>query len=311
MAPQKIAIFGAGGMLGSKLVELALAQTDAHISAFVHSDLPKYPQTMSARLTGASLDIGNPEAVQAALVQVKPDLVINAAAMTNVDKCELYRSEALAANALGPRQLAHVCTMLGAYLVHISTDYIFSGTTLQPGPYNENAPADPINWYGETKFRGENAIAEIGAGRIPWLIVRTALVYGHASGGRSSFITWLIKELRAGRRVKIVNDQLNTPTFVDDLAAALLQVIPRSMVGTLHLAGPELIRRDLMALQVAHHYSLDPSLIDGIATAELRQIAPRPLYSGLNTKRTGELNGIPMRDLSAGLQALQLQLPMG
>jgi dTDP-4-dehydrorhamnose reductase len=310
MIPKKIAIFGAGGTLGSTLVELVLAQTDAHIFAFAHSDLPKYPETINTRLTGASLDIGNPGAVQAILVQVKPDLVINAAAMTNVDKCELHRSEALAANALGPRQLAHMCTMLGAYLVHVSTDYIFSGTALQPGPYNEDAPAEPINWYGETKFRGENAIAEIGADRIPWLIVRTALVYGYASGGRSSFIAWLIKELRAGRRVKIVNDQLNTPTFVDDLAVALLQVIRMSMVGTLHLAGPELVRRDLMARQIALHYNLDPSLIDVVTTAELRQIAPRPLYSGLSTKRTGEMNGITMRDLSTGLQALPLKLFM-
>lgn len=302
--PGTLAIVGAGGVLGAKLVVRALAKSDARIYAFTHGATPAIPAAQSHRVVWQPLDISDARAVADALSAASPSIVINSAAMTNVDACESRREEALAANAAGPRHLATACVRLGAKLLHVSTDYVFPGDDQQPGPYVEDAPVRPINYYGWTKLQGEQAIAEVCTGRIPWLVARTALVYGYVPGGRTNFITWLAGELRAGRRVKIVHDQVNTPTLADDLATALLHLAQRDSQGIIHIAGPDLITRDAWARAIAAYYALDESLIDILSTAELNQPAQRPLRSGLRTSRTQELTDVTLRGIMAGLEAL-------
>ena len=301
-----LAIVGAGGVLGTKLVDQALATTDDRIAAFAHAAVPAIPAATSERVTWQMLDIGDPDAVRAAFEQAGPRAVINAAAMTNVDACEDRRDEAWAANALGPRHLAETCVRLGAPLLHVSTDYVFPGDERQPGPYLEDAPVRAISHYGWTKLMGERAVAEACADRVPWVVARTALVYGYVPGGRSNFVSWLIGELRAGKRVKIVHDQFNTPTLADDLAGTLLHLLRCDGEGVFHIAGPELVSRDAWARQIADYYRLDAGLIDVIATADLRQRAQRPLRSGLRTSRVDELAGVRMRGVRDGLAALGL-----
>jgi dTDP-4-dehydrorhamnose reductase len=301
-----LAIVGAGGVLGTKLVEQALATTDDHIAAFAHGASPAVPAPASERVTRRTLDIGDPDAVRTAFEEARPRAVINGAAMTNVDACEDRRDEAWAANALGPRHLAQACVRLGALLLHVSTDYVFPGDERQPGPYLEDAPVRAISHYGWTKLMGERAVAEVCAGHVPWVVARTALVYGFVPGGRANFVSWLIGELRAGRRVKIVNDQYNTPTLADDLAAALLLLLRSGGEGFFHIAGPDLVSRHEWARQIADYYRLDAGLIDMFATADLRQRAQRPLRSGLRTMRADELAGVTMRGVRDGLAALGL-----
>jgi dTDP-4-dehydrorhamnose reductase len=301
-----LAIAGAGGVLGTKLVEQALTTTDDRIVAFAHGAVPPIPTATSQRVTWRTLDIGDPDAVAAALDAARPRAVINAAAMTNVDACEDWRDEAWAANALGPRYLAEACARLGAPLLHVSTDYVFPGDERQSGPYTENAPVRAISHYGWTKLMGERAVAEVCAGRVPWVVARTALVYGYVPGGRANFVSWLIGELRAGKRVKIVNDQRNTPTLADDLAAALLHLLRVGGADLFHIAGPDLVSRDDWARQIAEYYRLDAGLIDVIATADLRQRAQRPLRSGLRTMRADELAGVRLRGVRDGFAALGL-----
>lgn len=302
--PGSLAIVGAGGVLGAKLVERALAESDARIYAFTHGVTPAIPAAQSNRIVWQPLDIADADAVADALSAASPSVVINSAAMTNVDACQSHPEEALAANTAGPRHLAAACARLGARLVHVSTDYVFPGDDRQPGPYVEDAPVRPVNYYGWTKLQGEQAIADVCADRVPWLVARTALVYGYVPGGRTNFITWLASELRAGRRVKIVHDQINTPTLADDLAAALLHLAYRDTQGIIHVAGPDLISRDAWARAIAAHYTLDESLIDILSTAELNQPAQRPLRSGLQTGRSQELTGVILRGITAGLEAL-------
>lgn len=304
-----LAIVGAGGVLGAKLVEHALAQTDDTIAAFTHGATPAIAAAQHARVHWQALDLADAAAVDAALDAAQPQTVINTAAMTNVDACEARQEAAAAANAAGPRHLAAACVRLNARLLHVSTDYVFPGDDTQPGPYTEDAPVRPVNYYGLTKLQGEQAVAATCAGRIPWLVARTALVYGYVPGGRTNFITWLAGELRAGRRVKIVNDQLNTPTLADDLADALLHLAARDTQGIIHVAGADLISRDAWASAIASYYALDTSLIDLMTTAELRQPAQRPLRSGLRTARADELTGVSLRGVAAGLAALTEQLP--
>lgn len=301
---ETLAIVGAGGVLGAKLVEQALTAGDARIYAFTHGATPAIPAAQSDRVVWQALDIADHAAVADALLAAHPSVVINSAAMTNVDACETRRDEALAANSSGPRHLAEVCVRLGARLVHVSTDYVFPGDEQQPGPYVEDAPVRPVNYYGWTKLQGERAIAEVCDGRIPWLVARTALVYGYVPGGRTNFITWLAGELRAGRRVKIVHDQINTPTLADDLATALLHLARRDSQGIIHVAGPDLVTRDAWARTIAAYYALDEGLIDVLSTAELKQPAQRPLRSGLRTSRSRDLTGVTLRGITGGLEAL-------
>jgi dTDP-4-dehydrorhamnose reductase len=163
------------------------------------------------------------------------------------------------------------------------------------------APVRAVNHYGWTKLMGERAVEEICAGRVRWLCARTALVYGYVPGGRTNFVRWLAGELRAGRRVRIADDQYNTPTLADDLAAVLLDLMRRPTQGILHVAGPDLVSRLDWARTIAAAAGLDASLIDVVSTAELRQVAQRPLRSGLNTGRAGELAGVEPRGIVPGL----------
>ncbi len=301
-----IAIFGAGGVLGAKLVEQALHGTDDRIFAYAHRDIPRIPAATEATAAGErvvwrTVDISDGEAVDGAMARARPDTVIVAAAMTNVDACERDRDAALAANAKGPREIARACVVHGARLVHVSTDYVFPGDDEHSGPYTEEAEVHPVNYYGYSKLQGERAVMETCADLVPWCVVRTALVYGYVPGGRTNFIRWLAGELRDERRVKIVSDQVNTPTLADDLARALLHLAARETEGVIHVAGPDLVTRLEWAESIATHYGLNRELIDVVTTAELAQPAQRPLRSGLRTNRRAELEGVRLRGVREGL----------
>ncbi len=218
-------------------------------------------------------------------------------------------SQAERANVAGPRNLAEVAREAGAYLLHVSTDYVFPGDEAQPGPYAEGDAVRPINYYGLTKLHGDEAVARV-CGEMPYTIVRTALVYG--TGGRSNFVTWLAGELHAGRRVRIVNDQFNTPTLADDLACLLLWLAQNQRTGMYHTAGPDLVGRHEWARAIAEHFRLDTSLIDWVTTAELNQPAPRPRFSGLRCERLASdqaRHDAPrMRGILAGLREIDWKI---
>jgi dTDP-4-dehydrorhamnose reductase len=311
-------ITGAGGVVGQKLVQqAAVAGTFERICAFTHRPTPSAPaislpptplhEAPGPEVRWEVLDIGDRAAVQARARALPPQLILNPAAMTNVDACERARDEAVRANADGPRHLAEIARAVGAPLVHVSTDYVFPGDAVAPGPYAEDAAPHPVNWYGETKLAGERAIQEVCADGSPWLIVRTALVYGFIPGGRTNFVTWLAGELRAGRPVRIVRDQFNTPTLADDLAATLLWLAANGRTGLYHVAGPELVGRHEWALAIAAHFGLDPRPIAWVTSEELAQPARRPLRSGLRCERLardGELGAPHPRGIAAGLAAI-------
>lgn len=283
-------ITGASGVVGAKLARQAAeaGEYDA-IRAYTHGEPPARANALALAHGGAvswaPLDIGDRDAVRAEARAHPPAVIVNPAAMTNVDACESRHAEAWASNGAGPRHLAEVARDAGAHLLHVSTDYVFPGDERQPGPYREDAAPRPINHYGVTKLEGERAVAAVCEGAAPYTIVRTALVYGRIPGGRSNFVTWLSGELRAGRRVRIVTDQRNTPTLADDLAAALLWLARHGRAGTYHVAGPDLVGRDEWARAIAAHFGLDAGLIDWVTTARLNQPAPRPRFSGLLCER--------------------------
>lgn len=279
-------VTGANGTVGSRLVNDAVQQGNFdRIYAFRHSPLLATEPDPQSSVTWGVLDISDQQAVESAAITAPPTVIINPAAMTNVDACETRRDEAQRANVIGPQNLAQISRTYNAQLLHISTDYVFPGNESYPGPYDEDDSPQPINYYGQTKLDGDTAVINICANSVPYTVIRTALVVG--TGHRTNFVNWVGKELLSGKRIRIVRDQYNTPTLADDLSLALLWLAEHDRTGVYHVAGPDRLGRHEWAIAIAQHFNLDVSLIDWVSTAELGQAARRPLQSGLNCTRYG------------------------
>lgn len=205
----KVWITGARGQLGTELVEAA-------------------PPAVSCIATDrASVDIGDRSRVLAFATETRPDLIINAAAYTAVDKAESEPDLAFRINRDGAANLAEAAARCGARLIHVSTDYVFDGR--QSTPYKPADPPNPLNVYGESKLAGERAALDIAGDRA--LIVRTAWVY---SAHGHNFVKTMLRLLRERKEVRVVCDQIGTPTHVAGLAHALWQLAERGERGTHH-----------------------------------------------------------------------------
>ncbi len=221
------------------------------------------------------LDIGEKKQVKKIFSEFYPDVVINAAAYTNVDGCESNKETAWKINVTGVENIAKYSLVSDAHFIHISTDYVFDGTD---GPYDENAKPNPISYYGRTKLAGENAIL---SSKVKNTIVRTNVLYGVAKYGRPDFVKWVVNSLRNGQEIRIVSDQINNPTFIDDLVQSISKMIDFDKTGIYNIAGKELMTRYEFVIKIADYFELDTGLISKILTKDLNQPAPRPLKSGL------------------------------
>ncbi len=278
-------VTGANGVLGSAVVRQAVESgAYDHVTAFGHSSVGSASEG-AVTVEWAQADLRDHVAFERQAEARQPSVIINCGAMTNVDGCEDTPELAWQINAEAPRNLARIARATRAPLLHVSTDYVFPGDDAQPGPYIETAPTRPVSVYGSSKLGGEHAIAEELGDAHPWFIARTAIVIGTGPNQRPNFVTWLARELRAGRRVKIVNDQYNTPTLAEDLARALLWNASAGTTGMYHLAGSTLLGRHEWALAIADHFHLSTDTIDWVTSAELKQKAQRPLRSGLRSER--------------------------
>jgi len=225
-------------------------------------------------LTHAELDVTDADAVRDALRGA--DLVVHAAAMTNVDGCELDPERAEAVNAGGAANVAAA----GVRVIHLSTDYVFSGN--EPGEYAENAPTGPLGAYGRSKLGGERAVL----GQAGNLVVRTSWVYGE---GRNFFRAILAAEA-AGRDLRVVDDQRGRPTWAGDVACAIAFLVGRDDTGVLHVtgAGEPCTWADLAEIAVGHP-------VERITSEEFGAPAPRPRNSVLSLGRARSL-GVPLAD---------------
>lgn len=277
-------VTGANGVLGWAVTRQAEASgVYDRIVALGHSSVGQ--SDPRAVITWQPLNLADHDAIAATAQAHPPSVIINCAAMTNVDKCETERELAWRINAEGPRTLAQVAREAGAPLLHVSTDYVFPGDEAAPGPYREDDPVRPLSEYGRSKLGGEQAIIEELGSAHPWLIARTAIVIGTGPNQRPNFVTWVARELRAGKRLKIVTDQYNTPTLADDLARLLLWSARAGATGVYHAAGPTYLGRHEWALAIADHFGLPRDHFDWVTSAELNQPARRPLRSGLRCER--------------------------
>ena len=296
---KRVLICGSNGLFGQRLAltlghetEYEVLNTSHHRLFVLDRHLFDYTQ----------LDITNKGDVKSLVTSFRPDIIVNAAAMTNVDTCETQRELAWKVNVVGVENLVEVARRIGSLLIHISTDYVFDG---KAGPYKETDRVNPVNYYGKTKLAGENVIL---AGGISSAIMRTIVVYGTGINVKNNFALWVINSLREGKNIRCVDDQIGNPTHVSDLAAGVVKVIEREQSGLFHIGGAEAVSRSEFALKAAEVFGLSASLIQKIKTRELLQTAQRPMVTSLTTlKAEKELDFHPMT-LTQGLELLKREL---
>ncbi len=273
MLYERILVTGANGLLGTELIGLLGRHSEYDVLATGRSE--------TSRSEGSHgympLDITAKRDARQAIRDFQPTVVINCAAMTDVDRCETDREACWKANVDAVETLARQCKDIGARLIQLSTDFVFDGLD---GPYHEDARPNPVNFYGKSKQAAENAVRKAGFGK--WAIVRTVLVYGAASrANRSDFVLWLLERLSAGQSVRIVTDQWRNPTCVTDLAEGVERLVRRRRGGVFHLSGAEWMSMYDFARTIAETFDLDDTLIQPVDSATFRQTAERPAKTGL------------------------------
>ena len=245
------------------------------------------------------LNISRREEVFAVCADFKPEIILNAAAYTAVDDCETDVEMAFSVNTRGPQYLAEWCSQNHAKLVHFSTDYIFNGLD---GPYKETDTPDPVSVYGITKLAGEAQIRRLLDNH---LIIRTNVLFGKGPTEKASFVRWVVESLRAQRLIHVVDDQFNNPTWSDDLALAVKQLLALGITGTINYGGPDYVNRYEFARIICGVFKLDPDFINPISTERLALAAPRPLKGGLDISRIRSLPKIPITPLKKVLTIIK------
>lgn len=305
----KILITGSNGLLGQKLQQL-LASTEYHTTTEVLATSRGANRSpfSSPNLNYQSLDIAQREEVLEKIVQCRPDTIIHTAAMTQVDDCETERDLCWQLNVHSVEYLIEACQQLKqqdhhCFLVHLSTDFIFDGTA---GPYGEEATANPVSFYGESKLAAEKALL---ASDIQWAIVRTVLVYGITQAmSRSNIILWVKKSLEEGKTIHVVDDQWRTPTLAEDLAMGCYLIADQQAQGIFNISGKDFLTPYEMAIKTAEYFKLDQSLIVKTDASRFSQPAKRPPRTGfILDKAIQQLNYQP-RSFEEGIDILNQQL---
>lgn len=297
----KILITGANGLLGQKLV--VLLANKPHIKVVATSkganrityELPTY--------TYHSLDITQPAQVDQIISSEKPDVVIHTAAMTNVDECELNQDICWLLNVQAVQHLIQAAEKQGCFLIHLSTDFIFSGDRplLQ-----EDDQAKPVNFYGKSKLEAEKLVMK---SQLDYAIARTVLVYGVTPNmSRSNIILWVKESLEQNKNIKVVDDQYRTPTLAEDLAMGCYLIAEKKAKGIFHISGKEVLTPYQMALQVADFFGLNAELIAKTDSQSLKQPAMRPPETGFVIGKANEVLGYSPHSFREGIQIVSEQL---
>lgn len=297
----RILITGCHGLLGQKLVETFTRQSGYTLKL---TSIEKKSFFQETSLDYVPLDITSRNAVKGVVEEFHPDVIVNAAAYTDVDGCEKERELAWRVNVGGVENLIAAARSSQAKIVHISTDYIFDGTN---GPYSEEDTPNPLSYYGKTKLASENALR---GDDVPYTILRTMVLYGMARNIRSNFVLWVATSLRDGKHIQVVDDQTGNPTLADDLAYAILKVVELEKTGVYNVCGQDLISRYNFAVKIGHVFGGDEKLITPIKTSDLHQPAPRPLSSGFVILKASTELGITTSGVIQGLQLMKRQIQL-
>jgi dTDP-4-dehydrorhamnose reductase len=271
-------ILGAGGLLGRTLAR-RLEQL--------------CPDTIAA--TRAEIDITDASRLGLELERLRPTVVINCAAWTDVDGCSRDPVAAFAANAEGAGNVARAAAESGCRLVHLSTDFVFDGMARRA--YVESDPPAPLQDYGRSKWEGEKQVA---AAAPDHLIVRTAWMYGPSG---STFVEKIRTRAAAGGPLSVVDDQHGSPTFVEDLAEGILRLLGTGHRGLVHVANSGQCSRYELAAAILEDLGLSKRVrLQSTTTVPRPDVAPRPAFAALDTALFARLTGAPLRPWRAALR---------
>jgi dTDP-4-dehydrorhamnose reductase len=272
-----VAVTGANGLLGGDAVALLAGRHEVLALGRGSCRLPP------AACAWADADLGDGRSVEAALRDFRPDAVLHAGAMTDVDACERDAERAWRTNVGGTEQVARAARALGARLVAVSTDYVFDGAA---GPYGEDDLPNPRGAYARTKRAGEEAALLLAKDRA---VARVAVVYSGRAGAKPTFATQIVEKLSRGEPVRAFSDQLVSPTWARNAAAMTLELLLETgHQGVLHTSGATVLDRVDFAHRVARRFGLAGEIIP-VRTADVNLPAPRPLRGGLRVERAAAL----------------------
>lgn len=287
----RLLVVGANGLLGSNVVAAGL-ERDWTVRGTYHTT------PVSFEIEQTQLDIRDDDLVREVCSRYDPELVVNCAAMTDVDECESHPERTRAINTEAPGVLAACAARLEAGMVHVSTDYVFDGTARQP--YAETAAPNPVQTYGRTKLAGERAVRE--AHDAP-LIPRLSFVYGiHRSTERlTGFPAWAADRLGSGHETPLFTDQYVTPTRAGFAAECILELCDNDVDGILNIACRECVTPYDIGRIIADERGYDTRLLTRGWMAAIDRPAERPTYSCLATDRLLEESDQGVPDLASEL----------
>ena len=283
----KILITGANGFLGHHLTK-HLLQNNHHVIATGKGDC-RLPFNNFEGFEYATMDFTDPFAVHDVFEKYKPGVVIHAGAISKPDDCEQQQWQAYVTNVEGTVTLLINAAEQKSFFIFVSTDFVFDGTR---GMYTEEDVTAPVNFYGKTKAEAEEAVKEYEHG---WAIARTVLVYGKPLAGRTNILRIVKEKLEKGEEYSVVDDQVRTPTYVEDLAAGIIAIAEKRAHGIYHLSGTDILTPYQMACMAADYLGLNKSLLKKVTAADFSQSAVRPLKTGfIIDKAKDQLGYVPL-----------------
>ncbi len=291
----RVVITGLSGFLGSVL----LGGKPVGIEIVGTTRAQSVPAD-SHGITWESIVLDNRDHVSELFARHTPDVVIHAAGEANVDRAQDDPISAVQSNVVTTTHLAQACSQHNCHLVYISSNAVFSGVE---APYAEDAPTRPVNNYGLLKVASEQVTLALNP---TTTIVRPILMYGWPTiDGRTNPVHFVIKKLRAGEPVQMVDDVFENPLYVDQCAAAIWNIVNDRQLGVFHLAGATRVNRFELALATAAAFDLDASLISAVGSDAFPTIAPRPADTTFVTNRMEDVLGVAPLSLADGLAAMR------
>ena len=293
---KKILVIGANGFAGRRILDKLSSNGECEVvGCSLHPDIQP-----GEKHTFVRVDMNDYPAVEVLFDHVCPDVVINCSALSVPDYCEQHREEAYAINVAAVENLAHCCEQQGSRFIHLSTDFVFDGKSDRL--YTEEDMPAPLNYYGLTKYQGEQAVARNCRN---YAVARVVVVYGKALPGQHGNILQLVKNrLEAGQEIRVVSDQYRTPTWVADIADGVEKLVYSGNSGIYHICGGEYLSIAEMAYRVADYFKLDNSLICPVTTEEMKEATPRPRNSGLSIDKAKLELGYRPHTLEEGLREM-------
>lgn len=303
----KILITGSNGLLGQKLVYLLKTKPEIKVVATSRGENRLKDK---AGYEFLSLDITDKIQTEKVIAELQPDVIINTAAMTNVDACEIQKEECWKQNVVAVENIIYAVqinekrkTKNSIHLIHLSTDFVFDGAN---GPYKEDDFPNPLAYYSQSKYEAEKLIQQ---SNIKWTIARTIIIYGVADEmSRSNIVLWAKSCLEKGDPLKIVNDQWRMPTLAEDLAEGCYLIAKKGATGIYHLSGKDFMRIDELVERVANFFHLDKSIISTVSSDTLNQAAKRPPKTGFILDKAIRDLGYNPHTFEEGLAILAQQL---